>query len=129
MYRRLTQIQLDRLGVMASLLCAVHCSVIPLALAYGALGGLYWMTNPVVEVVFIVSALIFAFFSASRSLHKHAHARHAMVFMILGFAMIIGSHYLFHAYEMLFATIGGISIASGHFINGFMSRKCSRCEH
>jgi len=129
MYRKLTQIQIDRIGVMASLLCAVHCSVIPLALAYGALAGLSWMTNPVLEVLFIGTAMIAAFFSVSRSLHRHDHAYHAMSFMILGFVLIISSHALFHSYEILFATLGGISIASGHFINGYMSQKCRKCEH
>lgn len=122
------KINLDALGISASLLCAVHCSLLPVLLTLGALGGLSWMRHPLVEAVFIGLSLILAVASLFPSWRK-AHGRLEPIgLVLLGFGLIIGSHLLHaHHHEPALMTIGGVLIAFAHLINWKLLRRTGTC--
>ncbi len=117
----------DFLGFMASLACALHCSMLPLLLAAGALGGLAWLEHPIVEAFFIAVSLIVASWSLINSyVHRHRNLT-ALVTVVLGFVLIIAGRFVEGGAEMLLTTLGGITIAMAHVINWRLVRDCEAC--
>ena len=119
---RVIRAYLDLLGFSASFLCAIHCMLLPLLLAFGASGGVSWLENPFIEWSFIVSALILAGWSLVGSYREH-HDRRPLQLAVAGFLIILGVHILHHAVGHYLAAIGGILIAYAHYLNWRIRRR------
>lgn len=118
-----SKINPDILGMSASLLCAVHCSALPLVLALGLLGGFSWLEHPLVEIGFIITSLMLAWLSLLPS-WKSGHGRvEPLVVVFLGFFLIGLAHVLAESLEPVLMTLGGLSIAFAHFLNWRFMRK------
>lgn len=108
---------IDLLGITASIACAIHCSVFPIAIALGFLGSGFMKGHVLIDVLFIGLSLFIAIFSLLRSYQlKHRETLPLIVFFI-GISLI-GLGLQFHGnVEMVLATIGGLTIASAHILN------------
>jgi hypothetical protein len=108
--------KLDFFGGAASLLCALHCMVLPAAAAAGLLGGLAWLGGRWGEWAFIALSLVLALASLAPAYRlKHGSALPLLI-ATLGFLLLFSSqagevhrHYL--------SALGGLSIAGAHFLN------------
>ena len=121
------RINLDALGISASLLCAVHCSLLPVLLTLGALGGLSWLGHPLVEAVFIGLSLILAVASLLPSWRK-VHGRIEPITLVLaGFALIVISHMLHAHHEPALMALGGLLIALAHLFNWRLMKRAGSC--
>ena len=118
---------LDFLGFSASMLCAVHCSILPILLTIGAFSGLAWMQEPVVEFVFIGLSIVFASWSLVTSYLKHHNQFSPIVVVFTGFLLIILSRFVEGAGEAIFTSVGGFTIAVAHVINWRLLRKFHQC--
>jgi hypothetical protein len=117
------KLNLDFLGMSASLLCAVHCSVLPLLLTVGLLGGFSWLEHPAVEITFIFSSLMLAWLSLLPG-WRRGHGRiEPVLTMLVGFGLIVLAHVFHEQYEGLLMTLGGLAIAVAHFLNWRLSKK------
>lgn len=117
------KLNLDFLGMSASLLCAVHCSVLPLLLTVGLVGGFSWLEHPAVEVTFIICSLMLAWLSLLPG-WRRGHGRiEPILIMLVGFGLIVLAHVLHEQYEGLLMTLGGLAIAIAHFLNWRLSKK------
>jgi hypothetical protein len=110
--------RLDGIGMTASVLCAIHCAVVPLILTTLPLIGLGFLANPLVEWSMIILALILGvtsiFFSYFRT-HKRILP---LLLLLLGFAIIICGHIFITGWvESIVVPIGGFTIAIAHFVN------------
>ncbi len=117
----------DFLGFMASIACALHCSMLPLLLAAGALGGLAWLEHPIVEAFFIMVSLIVASWSLIGSYVNRHRNLTALITVVLGFVLIIASRFAEGGAEMLLTTLGGLVIALAHVINWRLLKECEAC--
>ncbi len=115
---------LDFFGFSASMLCAVHCIAIPVVMAVGAISGLAWLKNPWMEALFIALSFIIASWSLSRSYLLYRHSIIAIRIMAIGFAFIIISRFTEYAWEPILAAAGGITIATAHWKNWQLQKKC-----
>ena len=114
----------DFVGFLASLTCAVHCSLLPIALTFGALSGLAWMERPWVEAVFIILSIIIATWSlADGYFNKHKNFK-AIGIVIVGFGFIILSRFVEGNWEAILTTLGGIGIAVAHYVNWSLLKTC-----
>jgi len=114
--------RVDLLGIMASLTCAVHCSVIPLAIAYGMLGSSFLSGHGIFEAFFIVLSIGLA----SYTLWGSYIEGHRNVIPLIGFftgITFVAIGLMFHGTaEIVFATMGGLIIAAAHFYNLLLNR-------
>jgi hypothetical protein len=65
--------KLDRMGVIASTVCAIHCALLPLLIAVLPMTGLNFLSAPLVEYSMIFIAAIIGLFSLGMSfmrIHK-----------------------------------------------------------
>jgi len=110
---------LDLMGISASLACAVHCSVLPILLAYSAFGGLAWMGSHSVEIAFISIACLVAVPAFVKGYRKHGNL-YPSAAALLGFTLIFASlmnHNHAENTPLLLPTIAGLTIAFAHLYN------------
>lgn len=112
---------LDRFGATGSMLCAVHCAVIPVLLAAApSLGLSFWLSDGV-EQALVVFVTLLGLFSLVWGYRRHGALR-ALGFLIPGLvALWAGVLYdplhhntVPHAVVM---TIGGLLVGVAHLVN------------
>lgn len=117
------RISLDFIGITASLLCAVHCLLIPVFFTVSAFAQLGWLADPLVEFAFIGIGLLVA----AWSLTTGYLAQHGRLFPVLiglsGFLFLLFGRFLPGAWEHVTTPLGGILIATAHWINWRLNRR------
>ncbi|QJD98317.1 MerC domain-containing protein [Mucilaginibacter robiniae] len=112
MYRRL-----DHIGISLSLLCAIHCAMLPLILTVLPLLGLGFLASEYWEIGIIGSSLIVGCTSLISSYIKNRVVMPLLI-LVAGFTIItIGKLCITEAYEWMFMTAGGLLVATAHFYN------------
>jgi hypothetical protein len=112
---------LDRLGAAGSLLCALHCALLPLAIAMlPALGIATWLGDGF-EMGFVVFASCVGVFSLAWGYRRHGAVR-ALGLLLTGLAVLwFGVLYapLHHALipHALTMTLGGTLVGLAHLAN------------
>ena len=109
----------DLFGFFASLLCAIHCCVLPFVMTVGILSGLSWLAEPWVEITFIILSIILASWSLYPSYKKQHHNDKALKIAGVGFALLFISRLVGHgsSIEVIAIVIGGLLIAFAHLVN------------
>lgn len=112
---------LDRLGATGSLICAIHCALLPIAIAtLPALGIATWLGDGF-ERAFVIFASLLGGFSVLWGYRRHGAVR-AVGLLTLGLgALWIGILYepLHHALvpHALIMTLGGTFVGLAHMAN------------
>jgi hypothetical protein len=117
---------LDSLGTPGAALCAIHCALLPLALALLPVLGLGWLSSPGFEVGFVLFATALATTSLWHG-YRHHRAYHAFLWLVPGLVLLYGGVFvpalhesaLLHAITM---SVGGSLVALAHLANMRLSR-------
>lgn len=116
----------DRIGATASLLCAVHCALLPFVLALLPLIGLGFLADHRFERVFVACAAALAsvtIFTAWRR-HRRLHALFLLMpgiaLLLAGIVIDIGAHEWLHT---ALVVCGGVLVASAHGVNLVLSHR------
>ncbi|HET6603002.1 MAG TPA: MerC domain-containing protein [Xanthomonadaceae bacterium] len=116
----------DRLGAALSLLCAVHCAALPLAIALVPALGLSALAGPGFERGFVVFASALALVTLWLAWRRH-RALSALKWLVPGVALVVVGAFgpiahpsLLHAAMM---SAGGTLIAVAHLHNLRLSRR------
>lgn len=117
--------RLDNIGMTASVLCAIHCAIVPMLITVLPLIGLGFLANPLFEWSMILFALIVGVYAIGKSYFGLHHRILPPVLLLSGFAVIIIGHVLVSgAKEALVVPAGGLLIAVAHFFNYRYSGAC-----
>lgn len=121
---------LDRIGVIASCVCAVHCAATPFLLALLPLFGLGVVADPRTEWVLVIVSSVLGISSLLPAyIGKHQKTRPLVVFAI-GLALIFFARVSFEdtlQAEIPFVAFGALLIAGSHFLNSRLCRACPVC--
>jgi hypothetical protein len=121
--------RLDRFGMTASTICAIHCAIVPVLITTLPLIGLGFLANPWVEWTMILLALMLGFSSIAISYFK-VHRRPLPIIMLLaGFSVIAAGHLFTAALEAIVVPAGGLTIAAAHFLNNKYGAACQVKGH
>ncbi|KLT66586.1 MerC domain-containing protein [Pedobacter sp. BMA] len=116
---------LDKLGITASTLCAVHCAALPFVMTVLPLWGLDFLANDAVEITMIALSLVLGIWSLARGYRSQHHSIRPLFILICGFILIASGHFLPVAhFEAILIPLGGITIAAAHFTNLRMLKNC-----
>lgn len=113
--------QLDRLGATGSLLCAIHCALLPILIAVlPTLGIATWLGDGF-ERGFVVFASLLGLFTLIQGYRRHRAVR-ALAMLVPGLAALwfgIGYEALHHALvpHALIMTAGGTLVGLAHLAN------------
>ncbi|SEP03744.1 MerC domain-containing protein [Mucilaginibacter sp. OK283] len=113
-----TTARIDRIGITASTLCAIHCAVVPLVFTGLPLIGLSFLALPLVEWGMIIFALMIGLYSIGLSYLRIHRRPLPVILLVTGFAIIMLGHvFLSGRMEGIIVPAGGLFIAVAHFIN------------
>lgn len=110
----------DRFGATASLLCAVHCALLPLVLAVLPALGLGFLADHRFEHAFIAFASVLALTTLLFGFRRHQHFR-AFWFLVPGIVLLFAGIFVeFDNSALLHAglvALGGTLVAIAHLTN------------
>jgi len=110
--------KLDRVGLTASALCAIHCAVMPFVITLLPLIGLEFLSSIWVEIALVVLSVTIGLSSLMPSYFKYHKKTLPILLLIAGFVLIFGTHLLeLHVLEPILVPLGGLTIAAAHFVN------------
>jgi hypothetical protein len=117
--------KLDNIGMTASILCAIHCAILPILITSLPLFGLGFLANPLIEWSMITLALFIGVYAIGSSYVRTHHRPLPMLLLITGFLIIIAGHLFITGWrEGIIVPIGGLLIATAHFFNFRYSGMC-----
>ena len=111
-------LRLDNLGIIASMLCAIHCAFLPLVITTLPLLGIGFLADERIELSMIGVALAIGILSLGISYFR-GHRRIVPILVLnIGFLSIIAGHFTSHSYlEPILIPLGGFTIALSHYLN------------
>lgn len=119
------KINLDRIGITASTLCAIHCAALPFLITVLPMWGMDFLANEVVEITMIAVSLIIGIWSLSAAYRKQHHRIMPILILISGFTCIAFGHFSgIELLEPILIPLGGFTIAIAHYINLRMLKSC-----
>jgi hypothetical protein len=75
-------LKLDKAGMTASVLCAIHCAIVPILITSLPLMGLGFLANPMLEWSMISLALLIGVHAIGLSYFRTHHKRLPMLLLI-----------------------------------------------
>jgi hypothetical protein len=128
---------LDRVGTVASAICAVHCLITGVALGLLSYVGLGFFGSVTTDLVFLGVAVLVGAVAIRHGVSKHHSYKPALIF-VLGLVLIGVGHYGFsHSHDAgesrnvfgtIFSILGGLCFVGFHIANFLLQRKCN-CNH
>lgn len=118
---------LDRIGITATSLCALHCILLPVFLPALPLLGLSFLADHAWEHFFlIITALLgtFALFSGFKKYHKRIYP---FYLLFLGVGIYWIKHDFSEELEPYFIIFGASLIVAAHVINLRLCNNCKQC--
>jgi hypothetical protein len=119
---------LDRIGITATSLCALHCILLPVILPLLPLLGLSFLADHTWEHVFLLLTATLGTV-AIYSGFKHYHKRLYPIYLLyLGVIIYWVKHDFSPALEPFFIISGSSLIIAAHFVNIKLCNSCKQCE-
>jgi len=118
---------LDRIGITATSLCALHCILLPVLLPALPLLGLSFLADHEWEHVFLlVTALLgtVALFSGFKKYHRKIYP---FYLLFLGIVIYWIKHDFSEDIQAYFIVIGASLIVAAHLINLKLCNSCKKC--
>ncbi len=120
----------DKTGAAISWLCAIHCLVLPFAIAALPFLGLSFLLDENVEWLIISVSIIIALISLLPAYFHQHRQLNILILFVFGISFIVSSRLFLEeniALKIPFVLIGALSVSAAHFINYRACRKCRKC--
>jgi len=127
---------MNRLGFWSSLICAIHCTILPLVLILIPTSGVYLFINETFELVFLIVSLLINIANLCFGYKVHKSNK-ALSILALGlFLFLVGrllhkhndEHLIQYDLFNFFMILGGVMMAFSSLINTKMCNTCKKCE-
>lgn len=118
---------LDRIGITATSLCALHCILLPVLLPALPLLGIGFLADHVWEHVFLIFTAILgsvALFSGFKRYHRRLYP---FYLLFLGVAIYWQKHDFSEQIQPYFIILGATLIVSAHVLNIKLCNSCKKC--
>lgn len=119
---------LDRIGIAATSLCALHCILLPIILPALPLLGLTFLADHTWEHFFLIATAVLgtiALFSGFKKYHKRLYP---FYLLYLGVSIYWIKHDFSEQYEMYFIIVGASLIVAAHYLNIRLCNSCKQCH-
>lgn len=119
---------LDRIGITATSLCALHCILLPVILPALPLLGLSFLADHTWEHIYLIITGILgsiAMFSGFKRYHRKLYP---LYLLLLGLVIYWMKHDVSEQVEPFFIVVGATLIVAAHIINLKLCNQCKRCD-
>ncbi|MBS1509581.1 MAG: MerC domain-containing protein [Bacteroidetes bacterium] len=120
----------DAVGIATSVVCAIHCALLPVIVTSLPVLGVNIVHNGVFEWSMIGLAFIVGSYSLFHGYHVHHHSLSPVLLFSAGFIFLILKQF-YSKQEYLFLAIAVVLIISAHYYNYRLCHKskCSSPHH
>ena len=112
----------DKMGIVTSILCAIHCGVLPFILPALSLFGISIVHNILFEWMMIAIAFFVGIYALYHGFKKHHHQYQPIIIFLVGFCFLVAKQF-FYNQEILLLCIAVVLIIYAHYSN---YKKCSK---
>jgi len=127
MIKTLRKLNLDTLGISASLICAIHCAVLPLFFTSLPLFGLEVLHNKIFEYGMIAFAAGIGAYALYHGWKKHHHKTLPLILFFIGIVLLVLKE-VFIAEHLILLLPAVAFIISAHILNYSDCRKANHCH-
>lgn len=118
---------LDRLGITATSLCALHCILLPIILPALPLLGLSFLADHVWEHVFLIITAILGSYAVLSGFKRYHKKLYPFYMLLLGVVIYWMKHDFGEEWQPLFIISGASLIVAAHLINIKLCNSCKQC--
>lgn len=118
---------LDRLGITATSLCALHCILLPVILPALPLLGLTFLADHFWEHVFLLITGILGSIAMLSGFKRYHKKLYPFYLLLLGVGIYWIKHDFSEQAEPFFIVIGATLIVAAHIINIKLCDSCKQC--
>lgn len=122
------KINLDALGITASLACAIHCAVLPLFFSSLPLLGYNILESRFLEWSMIALALIIGSVALWHGFRQHHGKVWPLVLFAFGILLLSFKEALAHSHSWYWVAPAVLLIVGGHLLNYFFCRRANSCH-
>jgi hypothetical protein len=115
----------DAAGFVASLLCAIHCSALPILISLGLIGTNSLAHNHMVDWVVIGLGILIASYSLIGDYIKSHRNLYPLTLAAIGFIFLLVGMIDHHGWMLIFSVTGGLIVATSHIINHYLGKACT----
>ncbi len=131
--RQVLSLSADRLGIIASALCFVHCIVTPVVLSLSAVWAHYLPSEERFHRALAMLVAAIGCFAIITGYRKHRRLR-VLLLMSTGLSFIFAGAYLgdrlpSHIAEIAVTLTGSSLMITAHLINHTFCKNCQRCDN
>ena len=123
--------RLNATGAVASLLCAVHCALMPVLVTLLPLVGLGFLATEPVEWALVAMSGLLGMSSQRLGFREHGKRR-ALATLTVGLALLVLGRVSeareWGAWGVPVLVVGGCVVALSHVVNGRLCRSCRACS-
>ena len=117
----------DRLGISAALICAIHCAIFPLlSTGFPFLFAYFGKHNFLFDSIMILISFFIGIFNLNHGKKKHHHKYLPLIIFTMGILILIIRFFVLPKYEIFFVLVGASCIIYAHIIN---YRFCRQHNH
>jgi len=116
----------DTIGISASLLCAVHCVVLPFFISTLPFLGVELLKNVLIEAATIITSLLAGCWALLAGYRKHHHQAWPILLFVVGMLILLASTLWLTpgTPEIICKALAAGSIITAHVFNWKYSRGC-----
>lgn len=113
----------DKMGIATSILCAIHCTLLPLFISSLSLWGFEILENKAIEYSMIAITFFLGIFSLWHGYRHHHHQRTPLLLFGTGFICLVMNQVLAEQYIFVLIPSAAISIILAHVMNIYYNRR------
>ncbi len=121
-------LSLNILSNLLTIICAIHCALLPILITILPFFGLKFGFSPLIETSLVISIVIFCSINLYRGFTWHHHNKFIIVLFLVGLITLISSIFLSDSLEYFVHIIGAMIVTISQLWNTLLCRKCNKCQ-
>lgn len=118
---------LEKLGIGLSLLCAIHCMLTPILVAFLPVVSSNIFHNPAIESILLGSSFLIVGFTNVRNFKKYHQKYQPIAIMVFAMSIILIGHFIHSEIaETICSIIGGCLLAYSVYVDQQAKKVCSK---
>lgn len=118
----------DRLGIITSIACTIHCTILPVFISTLPFLGIDILENKTIELTMIGLAFAFGSLSLYHGYMNHHKKITPLLLFLVGFVFLLLNQIIAERFVFIFIPIASVFIITAHIFNIYHCRISGKCK-